>query len=388
MTESTLTTAYEGFEQGPIRPPSEAYSLLIRVSRNCPWNRCTFCSTYKDERFSLRPVEDVIRDIDIVHRYVDALRRLSSGSGMVTRNQILEVRDDINPADMQAFNAAVNWFAAGMSSVFLQDANSLILKPADLVRVLKHIKNRFPWVERITSYARSHTVARIKSDDLRKIADAGLNRIHIGMETGSDRILKMVKKGVTKEMHVKAGRNAKEAGIELSEYVLTGLGGKKFSREHAIETADALNLIDPVFRRFRNLSFPDNSILFEKCEPGLYERATDLVRAKEILLLIENLDGITSQVKSDHMNNLLEEVEGVLPEDKSYMMDVLRAFIEMEPERRVLYQIGKRIRLFSRLSDMENPSRLKKVEKVCLDHGILAENVDDMVYELMLRARG
>lgn len=388
MTESTLTTAYEGFEQGPIRPPSEAYSLLIRVSRNCPWNRCTFCSTYKDERFSLRPVEDVIRDIDIVHRYVDALRRLSSGSGMVARKQMLEVRDDINPADMQAFNAAVNWFAAGMSSVFLQDANSLILKPADLVRVLKHIKNRFPWVERITSYARSHTVARIKSDDLRKIADAGLNRIHIGMETGSDRILKMVKKGVTKEMHVKAGRNAKEAGIELSEYVLTGLGGKKFSREHAIETADALNLINPDFIRFRNLSFPDNAILFEKCEPGLYERATDLVRAKEILLLIENLDGITSQVKSDHMNNLLEEVEGVLPEDKSYMLDVLRAFIEMEPERRVLYQIGKRIRLFSRLSDMENPSRLKKVEKVCLDHGILAENVDDMVYELMLRARG
>lgn len=388
MTESTLTAAYEGFEQGPIRPPSEAYSLLIRVSRNCPWNRCTFCSTYKDERFSLRPVEDVIRDIDIVHRYVDALRRLSSGSGMVTRNQTLEVRDDINPSDMQAFNAALHWFAAGMSSVFLQDANSLILKPANLVRMLKHIKNRFPWVERITSYARSHTVARIKNDDLRKIADAGLNRIHIGMETGSDRILKMVKKGVTKEMHVKAGRNAKEAGIELSEYVLTGLGGKKFSSEHAIETADALNLINPDFIRFRNLSFLDNSILFEKCEPGLYERATDLVRAKEMLLLIENLDGITSQVKSDHMNNLLEEVEGILPQDKSYMMDVLRAFIEMEPERRVLYQIGKRMRLFSRLSDMENPSRSKEVEKVCLDHGISTENVDDVVYELMLRARG
>jgi len=387
MTRST-PASYEGFEQGPIRPPSEAYSLLIRVSRNCPWNRCTFCSTYKDERFTLRPVEDVIRDIDIVHRYIDALRRLSKGSGMVTRNQVVEIRDDINPGDMQAFNAALHWFAAGMSSVFLQDANSLIVKPADLVHVLKHIKNRFPWIERITSYARSHTVARIKSNDLKEIADAGLNRIHIGMETGSDRILQMVKKGVTKEMHIKAGRNAKAAGIELSEYVLTGLGGKKFSREHAIETADALSRINPDFIRFRNLSFRDNSTLYEKCEPGSYERATDIVRAKEILLLMENLNGITSQVKSDHMNNLLEEVEGTLPEDKPYMMDVLRAFIEMEPERRVLYQIGKRLRLFSRLSDMENPDSLEEVEKVCRDNGIAAENVDDAVYELMLRARG
>lgn len=307
---------------------------------------------------------------------------------MVTRKQVIEIRADINPTDIQAFNAALHWFAAGMSSVFLQDANSLIVKPAGLVHMLKHIKNRFPWIERITSYARSHTVARIKSGDLKEIADAGLNRIHIGMETGSDRILKMVKKGVTKEMHIKAGRNAKAAGIELSEYVLTGLGGKKFSREHAIETADALSRINPDFIRFRNLSFRDNSTLYEKCEPGSYERATDIVRAKETLLLIENLSGITSQVKSDHMNNLLEEVEGILPEDKSYMMDVLRAFIEMEPERRVLYQIGKRLRLFSRLSDMENPDSLEEVEKVCRDNGIAAENVDDAVYELMLRARG
>ncbi len=255
--------AYAGFEQGPIRPPSEAYSLLIRVTRNCPWNRCTFCPVYKGTRFSMRPVEHVKRDVDSVHRHVQTLRQLADESGRVSRTEIGRAFENVEPGDWQVFNVALNWAAGGMRSVFLQDANSLVIKPARLVEILTHIKMRFPWVERITSYARSHTLARMKDDDMKAIRGAGLDRIHTGLESGSDRILEMVAKGATKEMHVKAGSKVKRAGMELSEYYMPGLGGRALSEENALETADAMNQINPDFIRLRTLAIPDRAPLFE-----------------------------------------------------------------------------------------------------------------------------
>ena len=141
---------YQGFEQGPIRPPSEAYSLLIRVTRNCPWNFCTFCPIYKETRFSLRPVDHVKQDIDMVHKYVEVLRKLADESGRVSRNEMYNVLENTDYRERPAFQAAIHWFSGGMRSIFIQDANSLIIKPADLVEILKHLMERFHWVERIT----------------------------------------------------------------------------------------------------------------------------------------------------------------------------------------------------------------------------------------------
>ena len=203
--QRNTTEDYQGFEQGPIRPPSEAYSLLIRVTRNCPWNRCTFCPVYKESRFSIRPVEHVKRDIDTVHRSLEIIQKVADDHGSLSRTAVREAVGNYEQPDPGGFNAALSWFSGGMRSVFLQDANSLIIKPLDLLEILLHLKKRFPWVERTTSYARSHTIARIKDRDLKKFKDAGLNRIHIGLESGSDRVLKMAKKGVTKETHIKAG---------------------------------------------------------------------------------------------------------------------------------------------------------------------------------------
>ena len=217
---------YQGFEQGPIRPPSEANSLLIRITRNCPWNQCTFCPVYKDQRFSVRPVEHVLKDIDAVRRQVQLMQQTADESGRIRREQIKEIADSSQPADMQAFYAALNWVIGGMKSIFLQDANSLIIKPEDLIRILKHLRECFPWVERITSYGRSHTIARINDENLSEMKRAGLNRIHIGLESGSDEVLKRVLKGVSKATQIKAGRKVKAAGSWVLQRII-GMGSWK-----------------------------------------------------------------------------------------------------------------------------------------------------------------
>ena len=165
--KNNTTDTYTGFEQGPIRPPSEANSLLIRITRNCPWNHCTFCPVYKGEKFSLREVKDVKKDIDAVARFVEHIKQLAGKSEQVSRAGLIKTAESVAPEELQAFQAAVNWFAGGLSSIFLQDANSLIMKPYDLADILQHIKKCFPWIERVTSYARSHTISRIKDDDMK-----------------------------------------------------------------------------------------------------------------------------------------------------------------------------------------------------------------------------
>lgn len=385
MNKSTQKQQYQGFEQGPIRPPSEAYSLLIRVTRNCPWNKCKFCPVYKGTKFSLRPVEHVKKDIDAVHKHVVAIRGMSDSGGRIPRADLDEYLAGISGTDRQAFFAALHWYAGGMESVFLQDANSMIIKPPELIEILTHLRNRFPWVVRITTYARSRTVSRIKEEDMKAIASAGLNRIHIGMESGSDEVLKMVRKGTTKEQHILAGQKIVEAGIQLSEYVMPGLGGRALSRVHALESADALNRINPDYIRLRSLAIPESTPLYEDYESGRFEKLTDLETAEEILLFLENLEGIGSRVRSDHILNLFEDLEGTLPRDKEKMTGMIKRFVSMDPHERMIYQIGRRLGHLRGLAGLENPAARNEIEKICSSHGITPENADMVIDEVMRR---
>ncbi len=372
---------YFGFEQGPIRPPSEAASLFIRVTRNCPWNKCTFCPVYKGAKFSRRPVAHVKRDIDAVYRHVEMFQRMADSSGTGDRDAL-----DCGPEEMMARQAAYHWvFNGGMKSVFLQDANSLIIKPAELVEILQHLKSRFPHIERVTSYARAQTVAHRKADELQAIADAGLNRIHIGLESGSDKLLQLVQKGVTKEDHIKAGLKVREAGMELSEYVMPGLGGQAGSTEHARETADAINQINPDFIRLRTLAIPPGIPLFDEYQNGKFDKCTDVQIAGEILLFLQNLDGITSKLKSDHILNLFEDLEGTLPDDRQRLLEMVQSFLAMDPERQRIYQVGRRLGVFHGIADMDRPRLLARAERACRQWQVTAENVDRVTDELMTR---
>lgn len=375
---------YQGFEQGPIRPPSEATSLLIRVTRNCPWNRCSFCPVYKGEKFSLRPVEHVIKDIDMVSKYVNEIVE-SSGSGHGSRSRLNRIANEVPYNEVQAFQAALHWHRYGMESIFLQDANSLILKPSDLISVLKHLRKVFPWVSRITSYARSHTVARISDDDLKYMSETGLNRIHIGMESGSDKVLEKIKKGVTKADHIRAGQKVKKAGIELSEYIMPGLGGEDLSKEHAVESADALNQINPDFIRLRTLAIPNHVELFDDWSNGVFVKCSDLTVAKELRLFLEKIEGIDSYLASDHILNLFEDVQGHFPEDKAKMLGIIDAFLDMSPQDKMVYQIGRRIGLFHGISDMKNLGMRQQAEELCTRFGVTPDTVDGAITELMKR---
>lgn len=376
---------YHGFEQGPIRPPSEARSLLIRVTRNCPWNRCAFCPVYKGARFSVRPEAHVIADIDAVHRHVATLKGLADGNGSILRQAVSEVMQGLAPHEKEPFSAALNWYAGGMTSIFLQDANSLIIKPDSLMRILTHIRRCFPWVERITSYARSHTIARISDENLNQIRAAGLNRIHIGLESGADKVLQMVCKGVDKRTQIKAGQKAKRAGMQLSEYVMPGLGGAAHSREHAVETADALNRIDPDFIRLRTLAVPGSIPLADMQERGDFVKLGDTDLVHEIRLFIDHLDGISSMLVSDHILNLFSEIEGRLPGAKADMLAVLDRFLDLSAKDQCRFKVGRRLGVFTVLDDLDRPRRRARVDEFCDQHGIGPDNVDFMVDEMVKR---
>lgn len=374
---------YEGFELGPIRPPSEAKSLMLRITRNCPWNSCTFCGLYKGQKFSIRPVSHIIKDIDVIRYYVDEIQKIMAQSDGAAHRQYMNLMAGQPESDRMALHAALIWVQGGMQSIFLQDANTLIIKPDDLVEILKHVQKSFPQVERITSYARSHTIARISDDDMACIAAAGLNRIHIGMESACDEVLDFVKKGVDKKTHIIAGQKVKRAGIELSEYFMPGLGGVTLSRENALETADALNQINPDFIRIRTLGLPENVELYKDFQSGSFIKPGDLPMAEELLLLLDNLNGITSTVKSDHILNLFQEVEGRLPEDKERMTAPLRAFLAMPPEEQLIYMVGRRTGIFSKLEDLHDSELRNHAEKARIAHRVTLDNVDDFTLEMM-----
>ena len=219
------------FEQGPIRPPNEARSLLMRLTRNCPWNHCLFCPVYKKRKFSLRTVEEIKTDIDTAHRISAEIKAESQrwGQGGAVNDTVISRIFNDGRYD-QGYRSIAAWMYYGTGACFLQDADNLIMKTDDLVEVVAYLRATFPEIDRVTTYSRSHTVLRKSPADLAKIRAAGLDRIHIGLETGYDPLLKLMKKGITAEGHIKAGQRVRAAGMELSEYVMPGLGGAGHGR--------------------------------------------------------------------------------------------------------------------------------------------------------------
>jgi len=315
------------YDVGPIRPPSEAGSLLIRVSRNCPWNKCEFCHVYKETKFEKKSLDEIKKDID----------------------------------------AAAQLYGSGVSSIstaFLQDANAILMKTSELIEVIIYLKSRFPAVSRITTYGRAQTVARKTVSELKELKDAGLSRLHMGLESGYGPLLDYIRKGCSPEELIVSGRKVMDAGISLSEYIMPGLGGKAMSEGHAVETARVLNAIDPDFIRVRSCRVIPGTPLDEKTRRGEFIPLSDFETVEELRLLISNLEGITSEIVSDHILNLLQEVRGTLPKDKERMLAAMDDFLALPIHEKELFQVGTRLGWFGDLEDMRDNARRRRVEGI------------------------
>lgn len=352
------------FEQGPIRPPSEAGSLLLRFTRNCPWNKCGFCRVYKNRKFSRRSLEEIKTDIDTVRAIIDDLKELSEKKGYkgkLNREVLNLALTGSGYSDQYRYVAA--WACRGQGTVFIQDANSLIMSNEDLVAALTYLRDQVPGVTRVTCYARSNTVSRKSVKELQALYKAGLDRVHIGMESGSDKVLKMIRKGVSSAQQIEAGQKVKQSGLTLSEYIMPGLGGKGLSRDHALETARVLNAIDPHFIRLRTLRVIPGTRLHEMLENNEFELLSDDQTVREIRLFIENLDGIQSTLTSDHIMNLLEEVQGTFPQDKDKMLTTIDDYLNLSEADRLLFRLGRRGGALRSTRDIQDPGVRDRLER-------------------------
>lgn len=294
------------YEQGVIRPPSEANSLLLRVTRNCPWNQCVFCPAYKGTKFSRRPVDEVKKDID---------------------NMVLDYKG----------------YADQIQSAFLQDGDSLLLPTEQVLEILRYLKEKFPAIKRITTYARAPTLRKKSVEELVQLREMGLTRIHAGLESGSAKVLKMIKKGITPEDIVEGGKKVVEAGISLSEYIMPGVGGRTMSEEHARETARLLNLVRPDFIRVRTFALHPQSPMNKMVEEGTFVPMSDEEMVAEIRLLVASLDEMHSYFScGDYSPNLLMQVDGYLDEKKAYMLQELDRFLSLTKEQKQAYSLLRR----------------------------------------------
>jgi len=280
-------------EQLVIRPPSEAKSLLVRVVRGCHWNRCNFCGIYDlfGVPYSERSLEEVLHDIDALS----------------------DMYGDI------------------FTSAFLGDADPLKLDTGFLVAVLKHLRETFPRLKRVTAYGRASSLAKKSLEELSAVSEAGLDRVHVGLESGSDRVLRLQKKGTSHAQLVDAGKKAVSAGMELSFYFLLGLGGRELWKEHVQESVKVLNEVKPHFIRIRRLFIHPMSRLSEKLKSGEFQEQTPEETVLELRELLAGLDAEGTTFACDHANNYLQ-VFGRLNAEKDRMLEIIDSFLAL-PER-------------------------------------------------------
>lgn len=266
------------YEGTIYRPPSEAYSLLIQATIGCPHNKCTFCRMYKGTKFRVRPVAEIKEDL------------------------------------LEAFHT----YGPYVESVFFPDGNTIIMKTDQLVEILEYTHELFPYLARVTMYGSARFVNKKKPEELRRLHDAGLNRLHAGMESGDDEVLRRLRKGTTAEEIIAAGKKLKDAGIEVSEYYLTGAGGVELSEQHALHSAEVLNAIVPDFIRVRTLRVQKHTPLYEEQEAGKFVLPSPHMAVRELRTLIENLECKGSHILSDHFQNYCN-IQGFLPYDRPLM---------------------------------------------------------------------
>lgn len=274
------------YEGRVFRPPSEAYSLIVQVTIGCSHNKCTFCDMYKEKRFRVRKLEDIKADFDAARA---AYRRVDR--------------------------------------IFLADGDALMCRTEHMAEVLRYIKKLFPECERVTSYGSPASVLVKKQEELNLLHDLGLKMIYLGLESGSDEVLKRVNKGETADEIVRAGLMVKQAGMKLSVTCIAGLGSLELSEEHAIKTAEALSRMKPEYIGLLTLLFELPTPLMRDWEAGKFYLMNPIEIAHETLIMLEHIDSEGSIFRANHASNYVN-LAGTLNRDRDAMCSRLRAALE------------------------------------------------------------
>lgn len=266
------------YEGRIYRPPSEFDSLIIQATIGCPHNRCSFCNMYSDRKFRIRSIEDIIEDL----------------------------------------NSAKETYGNSVEKIFFSDGNTILMKTNDLLKILHHSNKIFPFLRQVTMYGSAQFINLKTLDELSKLRQAGLSRIHCGMESGDDNVLKLMNKGFTRQEMSRAGNLIKDASIELSLYYIVALGGVDLSHNHAVNSATLINEINPDFIRLRTLIPFRDTPVSQMYKEGSFKLLNAHESIRETKLFIEKLDNIDSHLLSDHVSNYCN-ISGVFPDDKDLM---------------------------------------------------------------------
>lgn len=276
------------YEGTVYRPPSEAYSLIVQATIGCSHNRCTFCSMYKDKKFRIRPVEEIIKDLMIGRQNYKSIKK-----------------------------------------IFLADGDGLIMKMNDLKKILRVIKELFPECERIGIYGSPKSILGKSKEELLELKDLGLGIIYLGVESGSDTILKKIKKGVSTDEMILAGERVVETGIELSVTLISGIGGKELSQEHAVESARVMNEINPDYIGLLTLIVNENTELYNDVQSGKIQLLTPHEVLLETKQLINDLEVDNCIFRSNHASNYVA-LGGTLKEDKNLILAQIDKGLKLE----------------------------------------------------------
>lgn len=282
---------YEGMI---IRPPSEAHSILLQVTLGCSHNKCTFCGTFRGKRFNIKADDIIFKDIEFARQNCQRQDR-----------------------------------------VFICDGDALIVPQKRLVKILERIKDRLPWVQRVGLYANTKSIAMKTDEQLTELCGLGVKIVYMGLESGDDEILKQIKKGADAAKMIKMGKRVKQAGIGLSVTVLNGLGGRKNSVRHALETGRVLSAIDPDFVGALTLMLVPGTELYSLHKKGDFEVITPEEMLEELGLMIGSTHLTNGLFHANHASNYLP-IRAKLPEEKEKTLELiaqaLNGRVKLKPE--------------------------------------------------------
>ena len=264
------------------RPPSEAYSLIVQVTYGCSHNTCAFCSMYKEKRFALRPMEEILEDFRLARQ---TYRRVDK--------------------------------------VFLADGDALVRRAEELYTILDTVGELFPECRQVTSYASPSSIRVHTEEELRLLREKGLTMVYMGLESGSDQVLALMNKGHTAAEIVEMGQKVRRCGMALSVTAITGLGGPELLESHAVETSAAFNAMNPEYIGMLTLMVEPGTPLYDWVREGRFTLLTQPQVLEETRLMVERLDSPGSVFRMNHASNYLT-LRGTLNADKAAMLGAIR----------------------------------------------------------------